>query len=333
MIELQPMEKIEANERPKFEQVLKTHGLNIERNKVRVLQVNMGKLCNQVCKHCHADAGPGRKEIMNRNTLDRILDLLEKSSQIRTVDLTGGAPEMNPNFRYFVSSVHSLGIEIIDRCNLTILTESGQEDTARFLRDHNVQIISSLPCYTRENVDAQRGKGVFDKSMQGLQQLNALGYGKKDAELILNLVYNPGGAFLPADQKKLEVDYKARLWETAKVEFNQLYTITNMPINRFNGYLQREGKLDEYKNLLVQNFNACAAVDVMCKELISLDWEGKIYDCDFNQMLGIPVQMEPASIWELDNFSELNKHIVFDEHCFGCTAGAGSSCSGALSLS
>ncbi|NOZ08133.1 MAG: radical SAM/Cys-rich domain protein [FCB group bacterium] len=316
-----------------FSQLLKKHGVDFSRRRVSTLQVNLGKLCNQACLHCHVNAGPGRKEIMDKGTIDRLLDLIDASTTLCTVDLTGGAPELNPYFRYFVHELTRLKVKIIDRCNLTVLLEPGQEDTAEFLRDHGVEIYSSMPCYLRENVDAQRGGGVYDKSIKALQQLNDLGFGQPGMGLILNLVYNPGGISLPPDQSKLQKDYKERLYRDWGIEFNELFTITNMPIKRFKKYLEREGLYDKYMGLLEENFNPVAALNVMCREMISVDWRGHIYDCDFNQMLELPVGNQTTTVWEIDGLETLDGYpITCGRHCFGCTAGAGSSCGGEVVL-
>lgn len=315
----------------KFATTLKEHGLVLKRVPLQVLQVNVGKLCNQACLHCHVEAGPKRTEIMDLRTIDRILELLSRSPGIHTVDVTGGAPELNPHFRYFAKSVRGMGRELIDRCNLTVLFEKGQEDTADFLREHRVQIVASLPCYSKENVDKQRGNGVFDKSIRALRLLNELGYGQKGSGLKLDLVYNPQGAFLPPEQASLESDYKEELSALFGIEFNQLYTITNMPIKRFLRDLERSGKLKEYQELLLSNFNPEAALGVMCRKLISIGWDGQIYDCDFNQMLEIPLAWKKHTVFEIEDFSRVNsEEIAFADHCYGCTAGAGSSCGGSL---
>lgn len=314
-----------------FSETLRLKGVRLERKPLEILQVNVGKLCNQACLHCHVEAGPKRTEIMERKTVDRILELLSLEPSIHTVDLTGGAPELNPHFREFVTGIRKQGKEVIDRCNLTVLFEKGQEDTARFLRDQGVQIVASLPCYSKENVEQQRGHGVFDKSIRGLQSFNELGYGRAGSKLKLNLVYNPLGAFLPPEQKELEAEYKAELRELFGIEFNELFTITNMPIKRFLRDLERSGKLQEYMDLLLSSFNAQAALGVMCRSLVSVGWDGQLYDCDFNQMLEIPLNWKKRTIWDIQRLSELaSEPIALADHCYGCTAGAGSSCGGAL---
>jgi len=312
----------------KFKDKLQEHNLNIERDKVRILQVNIGKKCNQACHHCHVEAGPKRPENMTRETVDRLLELLEKAPDTEIVDITGGAPELNPNFRYFVTEIRKMGKDVIDRCNLTVLFEKGQEDTPEFLAEQGVEIVASLPCYSSDNVDAQRGRGVFGKSIRALNMLNDLGYGKNNKSLRLNLVYNPVGEHLPPDQNKLEAEYKIRLKEDLDIDFNNLYTITNMPIKRYLHMLERDGKLDAYMSLLIDNFNVSAAHNVMCTEIVSIGWDGQIYDCDFNQMLEIPIDWQERSIWDIDSLEDLRGGIAFGKHCYGCTAGAGSSCGG-----
>ena len=274
---------------PSFENKLAEHRIDITRKPLEILQVNVGKLCNQACHHCHVEAGPKRTEIMEKKTVDRLIELLTRSAAIHTVDLTGGAPELNPHFRTLVTATRERNKEVIDRCNLTVLFEKGQEETAYFLKAHQVKVVASLPCYSKKNVDAQRGSGVFDKSISALKWLNELGYGKNASELTLDLAYNPLGVFLPPSQEKLELDYKKELRELFGIEFNHLFTITNMPIKRFLDQLVRENKDDEYMTLLVNSFNASAASNVMCRNLISIGWDGQIYDCDFNQMLEIPL--------------------------------------------
>jgi radical SAM/Cys-rich protein len=314
-----------------FEETLKSRGLTITRLPATVLQVNLGKLCDLACLHCHVEAGPNRKETMERRTAERILDLLKRSPGIRTVDLTGGAPELNPNFRYLVREARAAGREVIDRCNLTVFFEKNQEGAPEFLKEEKVHVVASLPCYSKENVEAQRGKGVFDKSLRALRMLNELGYGRAGTGLELDLVYNPVGAYLPPSQAELETDYKEELGRLFGIEFNRLFTITNMPIKRFLHQLERDGKLQEYMNLLVASFNPKAAPGVMCRDLISISWDGRIYDCDFNQMLEIPLGGRRRTVWEIESLDEFScERIAFGDHCYGCTAGAGSSCGGAL---
>ena len=315
-----------ANE---FEMALSQYGVNTKRQGLQTLQLNLGNLCNQSCNHCHVGAGPNQKNLMTRETMDRILHLLKEENDIKVVDLTGGAPEMNPHFRYLVTSLRQLGFEVIDRCNLTVLSEKGQEDTADFLAEHGVQVIASMPCYLEENVDAQRGNQVYNKSIEGLKKLNALGYGRENSQLVLNLVFNPSGMGLPPAQAALEKDYKAYMLENHSIYFNQLLTITNMPIKRFKKRLEDMGKLKDYEALLVEKFNPQAAHNVMCKDLISISWDGRLFDCDFNQALGIPV-ISGKSLWDIPTLKAVDCDIVFKNHCYGCTAGSGSSCKGAL---
>lgn len=314
-----------------FHKSLASHILALTRRPLEILQVNLGKFCNQSCLHCHVEAGPKRTEIMERKTVDRILELLRKSPSIHTIDMTGGAPELNPNFRYFVAECRHLGKEVIDRCNLTVLFEPGQEDTAHFLKEYGVQVVASLPCYSKSNVEKQRGNGVFDKSIRALRLLNSLGHGRKGSGLILNLVYNPLAAFLPPPQEQLEADYKEELQELFGIEFNRLFTITNMPIKRFLSDLERNGQLQKYMELLVNNFNPQAALGVMCRNLISVGWDGRLYDCDFNQMLEMGLGGKPTSVWDINDLFEIAKEpIALGNHCYGCTAATGSSCGGAL---
>ena len=313
-----------------FAQRLAAENLPLKRHKITTLQVNIGKRCNQACHHCHVEAGPKHPDNMALPTLERLLDLLRDAPDVHTVDITGGAPELNPHFRYFVSEIRQLGRKVIDRCNLTVLYEAGQEDTAEFLAQQGVEIVASLPCYTKENVEAQRGRFVFDKSIQGLRLLNSLGYGQAGSGLVLNLVYNPGGAFLPPAQQALQHDYKQRLLDDFGIEFNQLFTITNMPIKRYRHVLERDGELEAYMQLLLDNFNAGAAMGVMCTNLVSVGFDGQIYDCDFNQMLEMPVAGQARHVMAVNHLDEITQDIVVANHCFGCTAGAGSSCGGSL---
>jgi len=306
---------------------------SINRNTLEVLQVNLGYLCNQSCLHCHVAAGPTRKELMEQDNIEHILQLLTQPS-VHTLDLTGGAPEMNPLFRDLVVAARDLGITVIDRCNLTILLEPGFEGTAEFLAENEVQIVASLPCYMEDNVDGQRGKGVYQKSMQALKQLNRLGYGKADGKLTLTLVYNPTGPYLPPPQESLEQDYKKFLAETFDIEFNQLFTITNMPIARFGSTLISRGEFEDYMNLLKDSFSAANMQGLMCTNQLSIDWQGYVYDCDFNQMLNMnirhPVKSQKMHISDLLKTSLQNIPISIADHCYGCTAGQGSSCGGAL---
>ncbi len=313
-----------------FDRTLRQSGFPpLVRAQVTTLQINVGKLCNQACQHCHVDAGPKRTESMSYETADRVLALLSCSKQPKIADITGGAPELNPWFRHLVEQCRRQGLHVIDRCNLTVLLEPGHETLAAFLAGHQVEITASLPCYTRENVDRQRGRGVFDKSIQALQLLNRIGYGISD-ELPLNLVYNPLGPSLPPPQDVLEADYKRHLLEDFGIRFNRLLTITNMPISRFAEFLTRTGKLEFYSALLADNFNPATVDHLMCRSLISVGWDGKLYDCDFNQMLEIPIP-RGLTIWEIETFDELaDRQIATANHCFGCSAGCGSSCGGTL---
>jgi len=304
---------------------------SINRKKLETLQVNLGYRCNQQCLHCHVNAGPKRKENMDKETIDQVLQFIEKS-QVKTLDLTGGAPEMNPHFKELVVAATKMNVHVMDRCNLTILSEPGYEDMAEFLADNKVEVVASLPCYLKENVDQQRGKGVFDSSLTGLQKLNELGYGKENSGLKLNLVYNPIGPVLPPSQQSLETDYKKILKDNYGIEFNQLFTITNMPIKRFGSTLISKGQFDEYMKLLRDNYSEDNLQSVMCKSLLSVDYQGYVYDCDFNQMLDLPITKKNVKqhISNL-NAEELNgQSIVIADHCYGCTAGQGSSCGGAL---
>jgi radical SAM/Cys-rich protein len=315
-----------------FSQALSNHHLpELRARSVATLQVNVGKVCNQTCAHCHVDAGPHRTESMSRETAGHVLRVLRQNKSIKTLDITGGAPELNPNFRWLASVAHTLGRHVMDRCNLTVFFVDGQQDLPSFLALHRVEIVASLPCYTAENVDKQRGKGVFDQSIDALRILNELGYGRDGSDLILNLVYNPLGPSLPPPQASLEADYKRELLERFGIVFNRLFTITNMPISRFKTDLVAHGKLDAYMQKLESAFNAGAVADVMCRDLISVGWDGQLYDCDFNQMLGMALDGErPRTIAEFDAALLSDRAIRTDSHCLGCTAGAGSSCGGSI---
>ena len=300
----------------------------VHRASLETLQVNLGYLCNLSCVHCHVNAGPHRTEQMDRETIDALLALLDRAA-IHTLDLTGGAPELNPHFRYLVREARALDVHVIDRCNLTVLLEPGQEDLADFLAEQQVEICASLPCYVQENVEAQRGKGVYDASIQALQQLNALGYG---AERILNLAYNPVGPVLPPPQEALEADYRRELKDRFGIRFNHLMTITNMPISRFGSVLLAQGQYTEYMHLLRENFSQSNMETLMCRRLLSVDWQGFLYDCDFNQMLDLPLLASDRRrhISDLLSTLALDEPIITGEHCYGCAAGQGSSCGGAL---
>ena len=305
----------------------------LQRRPLEVLQVNLGYRCNQQCLHCHVNAGPKRHEQMQRPSVERLLELLARPG-IHTLDLTGGAPEMNPLFRELVTRARSLGVQVIDRCNLTILNEPGYQDLADFLAENGVEVVASLPCYLEENVDGQRGKGVYRRSIDGLRQLNAAGYGQPDSGLVLNLVYNPTGPYLPPGQQQLEADYKQRLLADHGIRFNHLFTITNMPIARFGSMLVSKGDFEAYMQLLKDSMNPCTLDGLMCINQLSVDWRGLVYDCDFNQMLGLhlghPDSGEPLHIDDLDEIDLEAIPIRVADHCYGCTAGQGSSCGGAL---
>lgn len=298
---------------------------------IETLQVNVGKLCNQTCRHCHVDAGPTRTEIMTRETAELVIEVLRRYD-IPNVDITGGAPELNSEFDYLVREARALGRRVMDRSNLTVFFVEGKGYLPEFLRDHQVEVIASLPCYLEKNVDAQRGKGVFSKSIEALQWLNRLGYGRPGTGLVVNLVYNPIGPSLPPPQKELEDAYRRELSERFGIVFNKLYTITNMPISRFRVDLVRHGNYDGYMELLVQKFNPATVEGVMCRTLVSVGWDGTLYDCDFNQMLEMPVDHGlPRHLRDFDAFVLARREIRMGAHCFGCTAGSGSSCTGALS--
>jgi radical SAM/Cys-rich protein len=316
---------------PTFDQIVAAHGLpRLVRGPVTTVQLNVTLRCNLACHHCHVESSPKRKETMSPDTIERILALVEASPRVRCVDVTGGAPEMHPQFRELVASVRALGRSMIDRCNLTILFEPGYEDIAELLAKHRVAVVASLPCYTKDNVEKQRGKNVFDRSIEGLRILNRLGYGREPG-LALDLVYNPLGAFLPPEQATLEQTYRDELRELFDIEFDRLLTITNMPIQRFGDMLRRRGQYSEYLSLLVNHFNADAVGNVMCRDLVSIAHDGTLYDCDFNHALALPLSGRTRSIWDIESFEALEgEPIATAEHCFGCTAGAGSSCGGAL---
>ncbi|MDQ7073798.1 MAG: arsenosugar biosynthesis radical SAM protein ArsS [Gammaproteobacteria bacterium] len=305
----------------------------LKRAQLQTLQVNLGYLCNQSCLHCHVNAGPNRTELMDRTTMDMVLAYL-RDEQIQTLDLTGGAPELNPDFCYLVTEARKLGVTVIDRCNLTVLEQPRQEGLAQFLADQQVQVVASLPCYLEENVDAQRGKGVFAESVRGLKQLNELGYGIDGSGLSLDLVYNPQGATLPPPQAALEADYKMFLWQKYGIRFNQLLTLTNLPIQRFGSLLISKGKFKQYMDLLKASYQVNNLASVMCRSLLSVDWQGFVYDCDFNQMLDLSIGDAQKKKWHLSDLQGENlygREIQVADHCYGCTAGQGSSCGGALS--
>jgi radical SAM/Cys-rich protein len=301
----------------------------IRRKNLKTLQMNLGYLCNLSCLHCHVNAGPKRTELMARETMETALQFVDKY-QLEQLDLTGGSPEMNPDFRWLVQEARRQGLHVMDRCNPTILVEPGFEGTAEFLAEQQVEVIASLPCYLEGNVDAQRGKGVFMASIKALRKLNSLGYGRPDSGLMLNLVFNPQGIALPPLQKPLEDAYRLFLSEQYGLAFNHLFTITNMPIQRFGAVLLAKGQFEEYMNLLKQAYQPANLEQVMCRNLLSMDWQGFVYDCDFNQMLGFPIAGQATHISQLLERMPEAMSIAVADHCFGCTAGQGSSCSGAL---
>ena len=306
----------------------------ISRSKLEILQVNLGYLCNQSCLHCHVNAGPNRSELMQQQTISDILSLLKRFG-IKTLDLTGGAPEMNPLFRELVIQTRAMGIKVIDRCNLSILSEPGYQDLTEFFCNQGVEVVASLPCYLEDNVDGQRGKGVYQKSIDGLRLLNNAGYGMQDSGLTLNLVYNPTGPYLPPGQQQLEADYKNYLQQHFDIHFNQLFTITNMPIARFGSSLLSKGKFDEYMTLLKDSMNLANMNGLMCRNQLSIDWQGYVYDCDFNQMLKLNLKQpkdrsQNLHIRDIATTNMGDIDIIVADHCFGCTAGHGSSCGGAL---
>lgn len=325
------LRQLQSGAFPRFEENLAKQGLfPLRPLEPEVFQINLGKMCNQVCRHCHVDAGPDRKEIMNRNIMSLCLEAIDESN-CTTVDLTGGAPEMNPNFRWFVEELGQRRIRIIVRCNLTIiLANKKYQDLPEFYKKHKVELISSLPYFTAGKTDSQRGNGVFDKSIEALKLLNAVGYGKENSGLILNLVYNPSGAFLPPAQTELQDQYKKRLLTAYGIEFNQLFAITNLPVSRFLEYLVASENYMGYMEKLVNAYNPGAAENVMCRNTLSIGWDGFIYDCDFNQMLDLKVSTESKHIRDFNKEELMDREIIVNQHCFGCTAGAGSSCGGSI---
>lgn len=305
----------------------------IRRRRLETLQVNLGYKCNQSCLHCHVNAGPTRTELMDRETILEVIAFL-KASGVKKLDVTGGAPELNPHFRGLVLAARNLGVQVMDRCNLTILEQPGQEDLAKFLAGNRVEIVASLPCYLEENVNAQRGHGVFEASIRALRTLNAIGYGQAESGLLLNLVYNPQGASLPPSQDGLELDYRRYLGERFGVSFNRLLVLTNMPIQRFGSMLITKGQFERYMGLLKTAYRPENLESVMCRNLLSVDWRGYLYDCDFNQMLGLPLAWRGRPAMHLRDLigAHLGENpITVKDHCYGCTAGQGSSCGGALS--
>ena len=320
-----------SDQLPTFREKLMTCGeIPFRPEKLEIFQMNIGYMCNQTCKHCHVDAGPDRTEIMTKETMEICLDTYEKY-KFPTIDITGGAPEMNENFRWLITEFRKRGAqEIIVRCNLTIiLANKKYHDLPEFFKENKIRVVSSLPFYNPDRTDRQRGEGVFEKSIKALQLLNEVGYGKKDSDLILDLVYNPSGAFLPADQKMLERDFKKELYDHHKIEFNSLLAITNLPISRFLEYLINSENFEDYMDLLVRSFNPAAVKSVMCKNTISIGWDGVLYDCDFNQMLGMKIDRHSGQHISEFNLEKLNSRAIqINQHCYGCTAGAGSSCQG-----
>ena len=315
-----------------FTHKLQNNGTILSRRALAVLQVNLGRYCNQACIHCHVEAGPSRTEMMHRETLDAVLNFLS-DSDIATLDITGGAPELHPEFDYLVRSAAGLRRHIMDRCNLTVIFEPGMEYLPDFFRRHKVELVCSLPCYSEENVDRQRGRGTFDLSVRALQALNSIGYGHKNSGLLLNLVYNPVDPHLPPPQAKLEQDYKRILQERFGIVFNRLYCLSNMPITRYKTHLELRGEYQAYMNLLADNFNGATLDEVMCRNLISVGWDGLVYDCDFNQMLNLPLRDaggKPCHISSVTAQQLCSERITVGDHCYACTAGAGSSCGGAL---
>ncbi len=317
-----------------FQQKLEGIGLYpLQPTSLEIFQINMGKMCNQVCRHCHVDAGPDRKEIMTRETMQQCLEVLQHSTSFTTVDLTGGAPEMNPDFRWFVEAIKKVNprVKIIVRCNLTIIRANKKyHDLPDFFKANSIEVVSSLPFYTKDRTDRQRGDGVFDDSILALQMLNAAGYGIENSGLALNLVYNPAGAFLPPAQPGLEKEFKERLKKDFNISFNNLFAITNLPISRYLDYLLQTGNYEKYMEKLASGFNPAAAANVMCRNTISIGWDGYIYDCDFNQMLELKVDCSSKHITLFNARTLQNRSIVVNQHCYGCTAGAGSSCGGAV---
>lgn len=317
---------------PDFEAFLSARALlPPRRDVVRILQVNVGLRCDLACHHCHVEAGPKRTEALDLRGAERVLALLEANPAVETLDLTGGAPELNPHFRLLAAGARALGRRVVDRCNLTVLFVEGQEDTAAFLAEHEVEVVASLPCYTAENVDGQRGRGVFGRSIEALQLLNGLGYGRPGSRLRLELVYNPQDASLPPGQAELEERYRKELRALFGIEFHALRTITNMPIRRFARQLARSGQLEAYQALLVNHFNETTLPGLMCRETLSVDHTGRLYDCDFNQMLDLGPPGPERTIWDVEDLGSLrDRPIATAGHCFGCSAGAGSGCGGAI---
>lgn len=314
-----------------FTRMLERHDITLPRTPLEILQVNLTARCNLACTHCHVESGPKRTEALDERGIDRLIELMTTAPALHTLDLTGGAPEMHPQFRKLAAAGRAHGLKVIDRCNLTVLFEPDQQDTAAFLAEQGIAVVASLPCYSSANVERQRGKGVFMQSIEALQQLNALGYGHGDRGLELDLVYNPGGPSLPPAQAALEAEYRTRLQDDFGIVFDRLFTIANMPIKRFLHALERDGQLDAYMQLLIDHFNPRAAAGVMCRNLVSVGWDGTLYDCDFNQMLALPAGRQRTTLWDIARLDEIEQRpIAFGNHCYACTAGSGSSCGGAL---
>ena len=327
---IQPAANLQPPTDQSFNEKLAFLGIELRAASVDTLQVNLGKLCNQACKHCHVDAGPSRSEVMTRETAEAVMDVINRF-RIPSLDITGGAPELNPSFRWLVSEARASDTHVMVRHNLTVMFESGQEDLPEFFRDNQIEVVSSLPYFLEYQTDNQRGRGVFSKSIEALKRFNEVGYGKKGSTLLLNLVYNPVGAFLPPIQSSIEADFKRELSNRYGITFNSLYTITNMPINRFLHYLRRSGNEERYMRKLLQAFNPNTVDGLMCRTLVSVDWTGKLYDCDFNQMLDLAIDSELSqTIEKFDPAKLAGRRITTASHCFGCTAGAGSSCGGAV---
>jgi radical SAM/Cys-rich protein len=322
----------QSGDLPKFkDKIAENNQFPLKANTLEVLQINVGYMCNQVCSHCHVDAGPDRKEIMTKETMLQCLDVIKKT-EAHTLDLTGGAPEMNPNFRWFVEEASKAGIkDFIVRSNLTIIRANKKyHDLPEFFKKHNVHVVSSMPHWTKGKTDKQRGNGVFDKSIQALKDLNAIGYGMPNSDLRLDLVYNPSGAFLPGNQTALEKDFKKVLLEDFGIQFHNLFAITNLPISRFLDYLIASENYEDYMYSLVEAYNPEAVKNVMCTNTLSVSWDGYLYDCDFNQMLNLPVDSKVKHISEFNSELLEGRQIVISQHCYGCTAGAGSSCQGSV---
>ena len=315
-----------------FQQKLKQSGLYpLTPTQIEIFQVNIGKMCNQTCRHCHVDAGPDRREIMTADMMQLCIDVLQKNKQLTTVDITGGAPELNPHFRWFAEEVSKLGRHIMVRCNLTIIRANKKYyDLPQFYKQHNIEVVSSLPFYTEERTDRQRGDGVFKESIIALKMLNDVGYGQEGTGLILNLVYNPAGAFLPPSQQALEKEYREALKQKFEIKFNNLFVITNIPISRYLDYLLTSGNYERYMEKIANAYNPAAAENVMCRNTISVSWDGFLHDCDFNQMLDLKVDCASRHVSQFDLQMLQNRKIITGQHCYGCTAGCGSSCGGAV---